>query len=56
MFVLLTSVIGGGFDTLTVVEVVGRGAIVKHIPRNLASTEDLYGSFSINVLTHAQGT
>ncbi len=46
MIVLLTSVISGGFDTLTVIEVVGRGAIIKQLPRNLA----IYGSFSTNTL------
>lgn len=50
MIVLLTSVISGGFDTLTVIEVVGRGAIIKQVPRNLTSIKDLYGSFSTNVL------
>ena len=50
MLIFLTSTISGGFDTLTVIEVVGRGAIIKQVPRNLTSIKDPYGSFSTNVL------
>lgn len=50
MFAFLTSLISGGFDTLTVIEVVGRGVIIKQVPRNLTSVKAIYGSFSTNAL------